>query len=155
MTVDPAATRINVSGTTFQVPHSLFSYLKDLPWCSKHEVKQSADGVVTLDADPNAFHWLLHFVQHQSLPDSYWQEQDVKALEVLAVVLGIPELVLYLGNHSSPRAGFLKNNLKRSSSWQRRAKAQGKRKLDALAATIVRGKTIRKSRAQSYKELVH
>jgi len=156
---DPSSstTCVNVSGTTFHVPSSLYAYLKDLP--DENRAKNVHDGVVVvkLNADPNAFRWLLYYHKHKSLPTTFWQEEeDVKTLESLAVTLGMAELVLYVGNHTSPRQSFLRSNLKRSSSWQKRAREHGKRKLDALAATILTkgGGSIRKLKSSSYEELV-
>lgn len=137
---DPTSKCVNVSGTIFKVPDSLYAYLKELPSSNENEndeSKNAANGVVTVNADPDTFRWLLYYVKHQSLPTTFWQkDEEVKALQALAVTLGMAELVLYVGNHNKPKDGFLKTKMKRSSSWQKRAREHSKRKLDALAATI-------------------
>ena len=67
------------------------------------------------------------------------------------------DLVLYLGNHNKPKDGFLKLKVKRSSSWQKRARDSSKRKLDALVASSIRGPgaVVRKLTSPSYEQLVH
>lgn len=156
---DPSSTCINVSGTTFHVPNDLFTYLKSLPWTDENNAKNANNkndktAAMTMDADPTAFRWLLYYVKHESLPNSFWKkEEDVHKLQALAVLLGMSELVLYIGNHTSPKDGFLKSPnmlIKRSSSWHKRARAQSKRTLESL----VRG-PIRKLTSPSYEELVH
>lgn len=159
---------VNVSGTMIPVPDTLFTYLKELPRAprssgNENDGESKNDGMVTLHADPSAFHWLVYYFKHdQSLHHSFWdKEEDVESLQALAVSLGMTDLVLYIGNHSKPKDGFLKTNMKRSSSWQKRARERSKRKLDALAASI-RGSggiksggiiIVRKLKSPSYKEL--
>jgi hypothetical protein len=148
-------TFVTVSGTNFHVPRDLFWHLKSLPWSA-----QNKGGGVAIEADPDAFRWLLHYMKHESLPDSFWEEKDMQSLHTLAVVLGMHELVQYL---CEPAERLQDSGMKRSStrqsgrgrsrtrSWQNR-KAQGKRKLDALAASFRSGSA--RKRAKSYEELV-
>lgn len=150
----PSSTCINVSGTTFNVPRDLFRYLKDLPWTSDEHKANKNDGgdaaTLSLSADPSAFSSLLYYNKHKSLPDSFWKDEEaIKSLGALAVVLGMADLVLYLSQKTCPKDGFLKSNMKRSSSWQKRARAESKRKLESLVAALPR----KLNKIKSYKEL--
>jgi hypothetical protein len=145
-----------VSGTKFRVPDDLYAYLKDLPR-SKSENDKSSNGVVMVNADPDTFRFLLDYAKHHSLSTNFWKsDENVEALHALAVLLGMTDLVLYLGNHNKPKDGFLKIKMKRSSSWQKRAREMSKRKLDALATSIRGpGSVVRKLTSPSYEQLVH
>ena len=155
-------TSVSVSGTNFDVPHDLFLHLKSLPWSAQTDGGSS----VAIEADPDAFRWLLHYVRHKSLPDSFWEHEDIQSLHTLAAVLGMRELVQYLfcegeDGHLSEHAG--ENRLltrqhyvhggSHKRSWQN-SKAHGKRKLGALVASFRLGSVVRK-RARFYEELVH
>jgi hypothetical protein len=145
-----------VSGTKFRVPDDLYAYLKDLPR-SKSENDKSSNGVVMVNADPDTFRFLLDYAKYHSLSTNFWKsDENVEALHALAVLLGMTDLVLYLGNHNKPKDGFLKVKMKRSSSWQKRAREMSKRKLDALATSIRGpGSVVRKLTSPSYEQLVH
>jgi hypothetical protein len=159
-------TSIIVSGTNFDVPRDLFLHLKSLPWCAQ----TGGGSSVAIEADPDAFRWLLHYIRHKSLPDSFWEDEDMESLHTLAVVLGMHELVQFLlcerraerhlPEHCSGEKRLLSTwqsvrGSRKKRSWQNRKAAQGaKRKLDALAASFLRGSVVRK-RAKSYEELVH
>lgn len=154
-------TCVSVSGTNFDVPRSLLSHLKRLPW----SVQTGGGSSVAIEADPDTFRWLLHYVKHESLPDSFWEEEDIQSLHTLAVVLGMDGLVQYLRARREsfgrlPKRSREKHLLtwqpgsdSRRLSWQNR-KAQSKLKLDALKASFCGCGNARK-RAASYEELLH
>lgn len=158
-------TSISVSGTNFDVPRDLFLHLKSLPWCAQ---TGGGSSVVAIEADPDAFRWLLHYVRHKSLPDSFWEDEDMESLHTLAVVLGMHELVQFLcerraerhlPEHHSGEKRLLSTwqsvrGSRKKRSWQNRKVQGAKRKLDALAASFLRGSVVRK-RSKSYEELVH
>jgi hypothetical protein len=154
---EPCLNEVCVSGTKFRVPDDLYAYLKDLPPRSKSEYDKSSNEVVMVNADPDTFRFLLDYTKHHSLSTNFWKsDENVEALHALAVSLGMTDLVLYLGNHNKPQDGFLKLKLKRSSSWQKRAREMSKRKLDALATSIRGpGSVVRKLTSPSYEQLVH
>lgn len=154
---DSCSNVVFVSGTKFRVPDALYVYLKDVPH-SGNENDKSSNGVVMVNADPDIFRFLVYYTKHQSLSTKFLKsDENVKALHALAVSLGMMDLVLYLGNHTKPKDGFLKLKVKRSSSWQKRARDSSKRKLDALVAASIRGPgaVVRKLTSPSYEQLVH
>jgi hypothetical protein len=57
-------TCISILGTNFDVPRDLHPYLKSLPWGVP-----DGGGSVAIEADPDTFRWLRHYVKHESLPE--------------------------------------------------------------------------------------
>lgn len=59
--------RVSVSGTNFDVPRDLFSYLKGL----LRNVQHGGGNSVAIEAYPDTFCWLLQYVKYELLPDSF------------------------------------------------------------------------------------
>lgn len=121
-TMTTRMTSISVSGTNFQVPHDFFIYLQNLlPWSVVPKKKKNDDnddddegsststggdgGLLSLEADPDSFRWLLYYIKNDSLPEALFddnnnqqqqQQYNLQSLYTLAVVLGIHKLVHYL-----------------------------------------------------------